>query len=212
MKENETVKNEVRTGAEAEEKNKTSNSKKTTQNNGEKTASKTKGKTFEENIIRDSETAKERGRNGGIKSGEVRRANKDARETIQYMLGRMTKDMNIKDNLAKLGFESTEFSNMAALHGKLFAMAMSGNLEAYIMLMRMGGYEPEEIRKERESIAADRRREAELDAKIEALVSKGENASVSLNLDDEDGNNDVVIYLPQIASEESCEMEEQDEE
>lgn len=168
--------------------------------------SKPKGKTFEENKIRDSETAKERGRNGGVKSGEVRRAKKDARESIQYLLGQMTKSESIRSNLKELGAEETEFSNLLALHGRLFSMAMSGNLEAYMTLMRMGGYEPEEIRKERESLASDRRRELELDAKVAAL-GQGKASEVAVNLQDEDGDNDVVIYMPEIDSEESCEME-----
>ena len=165
---------------------------------------KPKGKTFQENKITDSETARERGHNGGVKSGEVRRAQRDARETIRYMLGRMTKAQNVKDNLRELGFEQEEFSNMAALHGRLFTMAMGGNLEAYMTLMRMGGYEPEENRKERESVSADRRRDIEVDAKVTALGQKGENASLSISMNDEDEHDDVVIYMPQIASEESC--------
>lgn len=165
---------------------------------------KPKGKTFQENKITDSETARERGHNGGVKSGEVRRAQRDARETIRYMLGRMTKAQNVKDNLRDLGFEQEEFSNMAALHGRLFTMAMGGNLEAYMTLMRMGGYEPEENRKERESVSADRRRDIEVDAKVTALGQKGENASLSISMNDEDEHDDVVIYMPQIASEESC--------
>ena len=173
--------------------------------NGEGKPTKPKGKTFEENKIRDSETAKERGRNGGVKSGEVRRAKRDARESIQYLLGRMTKSEAIRSNLKELGAEETEFSNMLALHGRLFSMAMSGNLEAYLMLMRMGGYEPEETRKERESIAADRRRDLELDAKVAAL-GRGDPSSLAVNLQDEDGDNDVVIYMPQIDSEEECEV------
>ena len=173
---------------------------------------KKKGKSFKENTIRDTETAKTRGRNGGVKSGEVRRAKRDARDTIRYMLDQMTKSKIIRDNLKELGFAETEFSNMAALHGRLFTMAMGGNLEAYMTLMRMGGYEPEENRRERESLSADQRRNTELEAKVTALGQKGENASIALNLNDEDDNNDVVIYMPQIAPEESCEVPPEKEE
>ena len=73
----------------------------------------------------------------------------------------------------------------------------------------MAGFEPEENRKERESISADRRREIELDAKVNALGVNTEGLSASINMGDEDGKNDVVIYMPQIASEESCEMKEE---
>lgn len=169
-----------------------------------------KGKSFEENIIRDSETAKERGRNGGIKSVESRRAKKNAQETVRYLLDRMTKSQKIKENLDELGCEKTEFTNLLALHGRLFSMAMSGNLDAYKELMKMAGYEPEENRKERESISADARREQELTAKIEALGQKREGTSVALNMNDEDDNNDVVIYIPQKLTEEECTYKEED--
>ncbi len=175
------------------------------ESSGENNQAGAKSVAFQENTIRDSATAKERGRNGGIKSGEVRRAKKDARESIQYLLGRMTKSESIRSNLKELGVEQSEYSNMIALHGRLFSMAMSGNLEAYLTLMRMGGYEPEEVRKERESIAADRRRELELDAKVAAL-GRGDASNLALNLQDEDGDNDVVIYMPQIDAEEDCEV------
>lgn len=207
---------EVRSGNEADINEIENKPPISTENQPEQTASETapekdkkggkkkKGKTFQENKITDPETARERGRNGGLKSGEVRRAQRDARETIRYMLSRMTKSKNVLSNLEELGFEKEEFSNMAALHGRLFTMAMGGNLEAYMTLMRMGGYEPEENRKERESVSADRRRDIEVDAKVTALGQKGENATVSISMNDEDEHDDVVIYMPQIASEESC--------
>lgn len=97
---------------------------------------------------------------------------------------------------------------MMALQGRLFTMAMSGNLDAYRVLMKIGGYDPEENRKERESIASDARRERELDAKVNALGRDPDGTQIALNLNDEDDNNDVVIYMPQVASEESCTTEE----
>ena len=154
-----------------------------------------------------SEEAKKRGRAGGVKSGESRRAKRDAKSAIRYLLDLAAKG-KIADNLRELGFPTNEQTNMAALQARLFTMAMSGNLEAYTALMRMAGYEPEENRKERESIAADRRREIELDAKVSALGSNPEGMSASVNMSDEDGNNDVVIYLPEVAKEEDCEFQE----
>lgn len=192
----------VQSGKEAGTKKKPESTKKTPDK---------KGKSFEENIIRDSETAKERGRNGGIKSVESRRAKKNAQETVRYLLDRMTKSQKIRENLDELGCEKTEFTNLLALHGRLFSMAMSGNLDAYKELMKMAGYEPEENRKERESISADARREQELTAKIEALGQKREGSSVSVSLNDEDDNNDVVVYMPQQLSEEECTVVDEDE-
>ena len=116
---------------------------------------------------------------------------------------------NVKANLKELGIEVDEYTNMMALVGKLWTMAMAGNLDAHAMLMKLGGYDPEEIRKERESISADRRRELELDAKVAAL-NRGDPASVAVNMQDEDGDNDVVIYMPQMDSEEDCQPKEDD--
>lgn len=156
-----------------------------------------------------SEEAKKRGRAGGIKSAESRRAKRDAKSAVRYLLDLAAKG-KIADNLKELGFPANEQTNMAALQARLFTMAMGGNIDAYTTLMRMAGYEPEENRKERESIAADRRREIELDAKVSALGSNPEGMSASVNMSDEDGNNDVVIYMPQIAPEESCELKEEE--
>ena len=150
----------------------------------------------------------------GVKSGESRRAKRDAKSAVRYLLDLAAKG-KIADNLKELGFPANEQTNMAALQARLFTMAMGGNIDAYTTLMRMAGYEPEENRKERESIAADRRREVELDAKVAALGANPEGMSASVNMSDEDGNNDVVIYMPQIAliylvSEEiCCEMKEE---
>lgn len=206
MAENEQVKNPVSTGSQAGENTAKKTPKKSAPQKGAKKDDKPKGKTFEENVIRDSETARERGRNGGLKSAESKKAKKDAREAVQYFLGQMTKMENVKNNLRELGIEVGEYTNMMALVGKLWTMAMAGNLDAHAMLMKLGGYDPEEIRKERESIAADRRRELELDAKVAAL-GQGGASEVAVNLQDEDGDNDVVIYMPQIDAEEDCEME-----
>ena len=94
-----------------------------------------------------SEEAKKRGRAGGVKSGESRRAKRDAKSAIRYLLD-LPPTTSIKANLVEMGFPVNEQTNMAALQARLFAMAMSGNLEAYTALMRMAGYEPEENRKD----------------------------------------------------------------
>lgn len=157
---------------------------------------------FKDYTIHDTETAKKRGRNGGIKSGEVRRAKRDARETIRYMLEQCTKSDTIKSNLLEVGFKKEDLTNQAALQGRLFTLAMGGNLEAYMLLMKMGGYEPEENRKERESVASDRRRDMEVEAKINALGM--DSAELAVNVGDEDGNSDVVVYIPRMKTEEEC--------
>ena len=156
------------------------------------------------------EEAKKRGSKGGKKSAEVRRAKKDSKESARYILELAAKGA-IRDNLVNLGVEESERTNIVALQARLFAMAIGGNLEAYKELMKMAGYEPEENRKERESLSADRRRETELQAKCDALGSNAA-TSVSVSMNDEDSRNDVVIYLPEIMKEEDCELPPEKEE
>nr|DAU22935.1 MAG TPA: hypothetical protein [Caudoviricetes sp.] len=157
------------------------------------------------------EELKKRQSNGGKKSGEVRRAKRDAKSAIRYLLD-LPPTVSVKANLKEMGFPVNEQTNMAALQARLFTMAMGGNIEAYNTLMKMAGYEPEENRKERESIASDIRREKELEAKVNALGGDMDGAKLAVNLQDEDENNDVVIYMPQTASEESCTVKEDEPE
>lgn len=159
----------------------------------------------ENQYTKGSEKARENGRKGGIKSGESKRNKKDARESIRYMLELAAKK-SWESNLKEMGVETCELTNMNALSGRLFTMAMAGDIEAYKTLMRMGGYDPEETRRERESLAADRRREVELNAKVEALGNGPAGSSAAINMDDEDGNNDVVIYMPKVEDVENCEL------
>lgn len=159
----------------------------------------------ENQYTKGSEKARENGRKGGIKSGESKRNKKDARESIRYMLELAAKK-GWESNLKEMGVETCELTNMNALSGRLFSMAMAGDLEAYKTLMRMGGYDPEEKRRERESLAADRRREVELNAKVEALGNGPAGSSAAINMDDEDGNNDVIIYMPKVEDVENCEL------
>lgn len=163
---------------------------------------------FQDNIITDSETAKARGSEGGKKSGEVRREKaqrqRDARDSARFLLQLAAKG-KLKQNLQELGLPDDECTNMMALHARMLTAAMQkADIETYFALLKIAGFDPEEERKERESLASDRRRELELEAKIAALGRGAPNADISIALDDEDNHDDVVIYMPQIASEESC--------
>ena len=166
---------------------------------------------FQSQVIRTSEQAKKKGSAGGKKSGEVRRENarrkRDAREAVRFILD-LAAQGQLAENLEKLGVETEDQTNMAALQASLFTYAMRGDLNAYKTLMKMAGYDPEENREERESIAADRRRETEMEAKVTALGQNPDSLRTSMSLKDEDGDSDVFIYMPEIASEESCEMAE----
>ena len=158
-----------------------------------------------------SEEAKRRGSNGGKKSGEVRRKNRKARDAARFVLNLAAKEQ-LKKNLEELGYTKEDSkTNNDALHARLFTMAMSGNIDAYKLLMQYAGYDPKENRDERESKNADRRREAELDAKLAALGQAPESATMSVGIGNEDGANDVVVYIPKMMTEEECQVEEETE-
>ena len=157
------------------------------------------------------EELKKRQSNGGKKSGEVRRQKRDAREAARYILGLAAKGQ-ILENTMTLGADKKDgITNLEAMQARLFSMAMGGNLEAYLTLMKMAGYEPKENREERESLSADSRRERELAAKLEALGAAPDTATMSVGIGNEDGANDVVIYIPKMMSEEECMVEEPEE-
>ena len=163
----------------------------------------------ENQYTKGSEKARENGRKGGIKSGESKRNKKDARESIRYML-QLSAKKGWEANLKEFGVATEELTNMNALSARLFSMALSGNLDAYLTLMKMGGYDPEEIRRERESIASDARRDKEVNAKVEALGNGPDGSSAALNMNDEEGHSDVVIYMPQVEKFEDLEGKDQE--
>ena len=160
-----------------------------------------------------SEEAKRRGSNGGKKSGEVRREKRDARDAARYLLnltakGQMLENVKGNFNIAK----DDKPTNMDVLMARLFVMAYSGNLEALEAYMKYAGMKPEENRNERESLAADSRRERELDAKLQALGQAPEGATMAVGLGNEDGESDVLIYMPKPQSEDECLADEEETE
>lgn len=132
-----------------------------------------------------SEEAKRRGKLGAAKSAEVRRAKRDAKSAIGYLLNLAAKG-NLDKNLKDLGADEEERTNMQALQARIFTMAMSGNLEAYKALMEYGGFAPDQSLKDEERKA--RIKAISEGGRADAIVSGGE--------DGEGGN--VVIYMPQL--------------
>ena len=89
-------------------------------------------------------------------------------------------------------------TNMVALQARLFMMALSGNLQAYDRIIKISGNDSEENRKERESLASDKRRDKETDARV-AAIERGDSMGryATGEEDDDDGEKeDVVIYMP----------------
>ena len=132
-----------------------------------------------------SEEAKRRGKLGAVKSAEVRRAKRDAKSAIGYLLNLAAKG-NLDKNLKDLGADEVERTNMQALQARIFTMAMSGNLEAYKALMEYGGFAPDQSLKDEER-----------KARIKAISEGGRSDTIVSSGEDGEGGG-VVIYMPQL--------------
>lgn len=91
---------------------------------------------------RTKEEARERGRNGGIASGEARRQKKTMREALEYLLyhgklNEMTKDMMRAD-----GIDEKEMTHQMVITRSLIAKAESGDVQAYNAICAMIGEKP----------------------------------------------------------------------
>lgn len=74
--------------------------------------------------VRTKEEAKERGRNGGIKSGEVRRAKKSMRETAKALMSMQVVGENNKRNLEAFGIEKNDQNYQTAIVVRLLQKAL----------------------------------------------------------------------------------------
>ena len=78
------------------------------------------------------------------------------------------------------------------MQARIFAMAMGGNLQAYDRVIKIAGMDPEENRKERESLAYEKRAEEEL-----AIKKKhADYYDQGNDFDDDEEVEDVQIYMP----------------
>ena len=92
--------------------------------------------------IQSTEEARKRGRNGGIKSGEVRRRKRDAKSAARLLLDLPAKD-SLKTNLQDLGIEEEDYTNMVAIMARAFSKAMAGDISAMNFLISMSGTSPQ---------------------------------------------------------------------
>jgi len=136
------------------------------------------------------EEAKRKGRNGGIKSGETRRAKRNLQETIKMLMD-MPATGTTKASLKQLGIPEEDQTNMAMFVARLYAMALGGNLKAGELLAQFGGLTQDEIRKDNE----DKRKNEESKARIAAINANLGN-DMSVTSGDDEG--DVIIYVPKI--------------
>lgn len=90
--------------------------------------------------VRTKEEAKERGRNGGIKSGEVRRAKKNMRETAKALMSMEVVGDNNKRNLETFGIEKEDQNYQTAVVVRLMQKALvEGDTSAIRLIGELTG-------------------------------------------------------------------------
>ena len=89
-----------------------------------------------------SEEARERGRKGGIKSGEVRAQNKTFKEIINKFLDGKVSDERLKQQMVKFGFADEEVSNKSCAVFALWKEAIKGNTKAFELMRDTIGEKP----------------------------------------------------------------------
>lgn len=80
--------------------------------------------------IQSTEKARELGRKGGIKSGEVRRKKRALKETMAMLLELPVMDEKIAKRIEKFGVEPGDLDNYTRLMYTLLQEAFKGNLSA----------------------------------------------------------------------------------
>ena len=126
--------------------------------------------------VRTKNEARERGRNGGKKSGEVRRRKADFRKTLNLLLTAEIDSPEWTPVLEALGLESTLESAMLAAQIK---EAMNGNTKAAYFVAQYAGQssEPEENIRNREADTELKR------ARKQAVTGENESAEAVEKLD-----------------------------
>lgn len=92
--------------------------------------------------VRTKEEARERGRNGGVKSGESRRRKKNLRELTLMLLEAPELDMDAQARLEALGLEGT---NGASMMLAMLEKAKNGSEDAARFVRDTSGQAPKQV-------------------------------------------------------------------
>ena len=97
-----------------------------------------------DNLIppRSTEEARERGRNGGIASGEARRRKKTMREALEMLLYNGNVPDVTKEMMRAEGIDEEEMTHQMVITRSLIAKAESGDVQAYNAICQMIGEKP----------------------------------------------------------------------
>lgn len=94
--------------------------------------------------VRTKEEARERGQNGGKKSGEARRRKRDAQQAARLILNLPVSTDAMENNLKKMHIEEEDFTNRVALFARAFTQAMTGDVKAMQFIVEMAGETPDQ--------------------------------------------------------------------
>ena len=92
--------------------------------------------------VRNSKEASERGRKGGIKSGEVRRERKKLRDTVAMLLNLPPGMEKQKDILMALGIDEKDCNNQTLIAVSMIQAAAAGNVKAATWVRDTVGEKP----------------------------------------------------------------------
>ena len=99
-------------------------------------------------VIQTPEEAREKGRNGGIKSGEVRRRKRDAKAAAKLIL-QLPCTEAMTTNLANMGVKENDYTNIVAMFARAFVVAMTGDVSAMRFLVDSAGMNPIQMLEEK---------------------------------------------------------------
>lgn len=83
--------------------------------------------------VRSKNEAREKGRKGGVASGEARRKKRDLRETLETLLKSTLKDEEIVSKFEEFGFKKG-MTMQDAISAAMIQQAVKGNVKAFVAI------------------------------------------------------------------------------
>lgn len=80
---------------------------------------------------------------GGVASGKARRAKKQMREQLEYLMGLKVVSPKRQEQLEALGVKKSERNNQMAVTVSLFQKALQGDVRAYLAIRDTLGQNPD---------------------------------------------------------------------
>lgn len=136
---------------------------------------------------RTKEEARERGRNGGIKSGEARRKKRTMKKAAKMLLDMPVSFENIQEQMRSLGIAEEDLTNQMAILVSMFKEAMSGNVRASEFLRDTIGDD---------AAGEDRREKLRMDKKRLEMEQRRLDKQLESDGDDNDGMPTIINVRP----------------